>query len=134
MNKKFLVLFIIILLGLTVLSAFTLDNDDDYTEEDKQYSINYGWCSNAIYNNESYDADIHCAEITDNDDPEAICQELADKRTEEYGPSDQWYIELSSITYSTADYITNTIDETTNSSGKKCLICNLHGTYPNRRY
>lgn len=32
MNKKFLVLFIIILLGLTVLSAFTLDNDDDYLD------------------------------------------------------------------------------------------------------
>lgn len=35
MNKKFLVLFIIILLGLTVLSAFTLDNDDDYLDLNK---------------------------------------------------------------------------------------------------
>ena len=34
MNKKFLVLFIIILLGLTVLSAFTLENDD-YLELNK---------------------------------------------------------------------------------------------------
>ena len=38
MNKKFLVLFIIILLGLTVLSAFTLDNDDDYLDLKKELS------------------------------------------------------------------------------------------------